>query len=131
MGTSLPVRYSLCRGGRLQVGEHGRQGELEVICSAVIHDELFRQVARCTHHICAGTGAHPCWNGRNLYREASPHVRRDWPLHIFAGTSPHLQCGAGPHLRRDSPTSAPGLAHICAGTRSHLRRAFVRRSAAG
>ena len=29
-----------------------------------------------------------------------------------------------PHLRRDSPTSAPGLAHICAGTRqgSHTKR---------
>ena len=26
------------------MGEHGRQVELEVICSAVIHDELFRQV---------------------------------------------------------------------------------------
>ena len=25
-------------------------------------------------------------------------------------------------LHRDSPTSAPGLAHICAGTRPHLRR---------
>jgi hypothetical protein len=25
-------------------------------------------------------------------------------------------------LRRDSPTSAPGLVHICAGTRPHLRR---------
>ena len=25
-----------------------------------------------------------------------------------------------PRLRRDSPTSAPGLAHICAGTRACL-----------
>ena len=27
-----------------------------------------------------------------------------------------------PNLRRDSPASPPGLAHICAGTRPHLRR---------
>jgi hypothetical protein len=27
-----------------------------------------------------------------------------------------------PHLRRDSATSAPGLGHICAGTRPHPRR---------
>ena len=27
-----------------------------------------------------------------------------------------------PHLRSDWPTSAPGLAYICAATRSHLRR---------
>jgi hypothetical protein len=34
----------------------------------------------------------------------------------------HICPGTRLHLRRDSPTSAPGLAHICAGTRPHLRR---------
>jgi hypothetical protein len=44
---------------------------------------------------------------------AGPHLRRDWPTsapglaHICAGTV---------------PTSAPGLAHICAGTGPHLRQ---------
>ena len=30
--------------------------------------------------------------------------------------------GTDPHLRRDWPTSAPGLAHICSGTPSILVR---------
>jgi hypothetical protein len=34
----------------------------------------------------------------------------------------HICAGTRPHLRWDSPTSAPGLAHICAETRPHLRR---------
>jgi hypothetical protein len=33
-----------------------------------------------------------------------------------------IRAGTGPHPRRDSPTSAPGLAHIRAGTRPHPRR---------
>ncbi len=37
--------------------------------------------------------------------------------------------GTRPHLRRDSPTSAPGLAHICARTRPHLRRDSIARAA--
>ncbi len=32
---------------------------------------------------------------------------------------------SAPHLRRDPTTSAPGLDHICAGTRPHLRRDSV------
>ncbi len=39
----------------------------------------------------------------------------------FAGTA-HICAGTRSHLRRDSPTSAPGLARISAETRPHLRR---------
>jgi hypothetical protein len=40
---------------------------------------------------------------------------------ICAGFA-HVCAGTRAHLRRDSPASAPGFARICAGTRPHLRR---------
>jgi hypothetical protein len=78
-------------------------------------------------------GACPCWlvdamRTRSLaLNSAATCAEQCWATsapgvgHICAGTRPHLHQDP-PHLRRDSPTSAPGLAHICAGTRPHLRR---------
>lgn len=51
-----------------------------------------------------------------------PHLRRD--LHTSAQ-------GPDSHLHRDSPTSMPGLAHICAGTGLYLRRRDLHTSAPG
>jgi hypothetical protein len=45
---------------------------------------------------------------------AATCLRAPGLLHVCAGTRPHL--------RRDWPASAPGLDRICAGTASHLRR---------
>ena len=51
-----------------------------------------------------------------------PLVRRRPPIdeHPVCRTC-HICAGTRPHLRRDSPTSAPGLAHISAGRRQTSR----------
>jgi hypothetical protein len=49
-----------------------------------------------------------CWRYTH-----SAHPRRELAAHVRAGTRPRP--------RRDSPTSAPGLAHVRAGTRPRLR----------
>ena len=43
-------------------------------------------------------------------------VRSALSLLAPVGPQAHICAGTRPQLRRDSPTSAPGLAHICAGT---------------
>jgi hypothetical protein len=52
----------------------------------------------------------------NLHRER--RAQAVLPSIAWTTRAPHLQSAPGlaQHLRRDSPTSAPGLAHICAGT---------------
>ena len=75
--------------------------------------------------------ARPSETERIATRRASDdeHLRRDAPT--SAPGRAHICAGTRPHLRRDAPTSAPGLAHICAGTRPHLRRDLQVRTAAG
>ena len=63
-----------------------------------------------------------CLAGLQLHRDSptsAPELARTSApglAHICAGTRPHLRRDSPTHLRRDSPTSALGLTHICAGT---------------
>ncbi len=102
---------------------HGTAHTVERCCTAAGR----LGCAQCVH--AAGLGGPrrmTVLNGARFHQSRAGHcvrstVRR--ALHTApVVTTARLASGDAPHLRRDWRTSAPGLAHICAGTGAHLRR---------
>jgi hypothetical protein len=130
LGLNAPQRRPL-RTARLRASPGADVGESRRRCGRVPAQiwaspgadmgESRRRYGRVPAQIWASPGA-------DVAQHCSAQVAAEFKAKLrvlIASTSQHghaPSAGTRPHLHRDSPTSAPGLAHICAGIRPHLHR---------